>query len=65
MNKGSPEQYTLDGENYTLKRILDKSILIETVDGEDIFLPKSQLEKYNTNEIIMPAWLAKEKGFIS
>ena len=62
---GAPEQFTLDGENYTIKRMLEKAILIETTDGEDIWLPKSQLESYDEKEIVMKAWIAKEKGFIS
>lgn len=62
---GSQELYTLDGSNYTIKRMLEKAILITTVDGEDIWLPKSQLESYDEVEIVMKAWIAKDKGFIS
>lgn len=61
----SPELYTLNGEEYTIKKDADKAILIETTDGQSIWLPKSQLESYDKDEIVMAAWLAKEKGLIS
>lgn len=61
----SPEQYTLDGSEYTIKRDTDKAVLIVTTDAQEIWLPKSQLDSYNEKEIIMSAWIAKEKGLIS
>jgi len=64
-NKGSMEWYRLDGEDYTIMRMLDKAILIKTTDGEEIWLPKSQMDSYDEKEIVMKAWIAKEKGFIS
>jgi hypothetical protein len=63
--KPGTETFTLDGDEYTIKNMFgEKAILITTVDGDDMWLPKSQLEEYNDKRIIMSAWIAKQKGLI-
>lgn len=59
------ETFTLEGDEYTIKNMFgEKAILITTVDGDDVWLPKSQLTEYSHERIVMSAWIAKQKGLI-
>ena len=56
--------------NAVVKRTSDKAILVITTDGEEIWLPKSQLRGASNElesgpdkvSISMSAWIAGEKG---
>jgi hypothetical protein len=46
----------------------DKAWLVQSPDGEDVWLPKSQCEHHGEDPdgraiLIVPAWLARKKGF--
>lgn len=53
----------------TSSRETDKAILVE-IEGEEFWIPKSQIdddsevyEKNQHGELVVSAWLAKQKGF--
>ncbi len=63
--KQGTETFTLDEDEFTIKNMFgEKAILITTIDGEDIWLPKSQLVEYSGKRIVMSAWIARQKGLI-
>lgn len=67
-----PPDVTVSG--VTVKRTSDKAILIVTKDGDEIWLPKSQLRGTSADgvksgpdivDVTMSAWIAGEKGLAS
>lgn len=60
--------YTMSGA--VCRRATDLAILVE-VDGQEVWIPKSQIdddsEVYEANtegDLIIPEWLAREKGLV-
>lgn len=47
-----------------IKHETEKSILVDNLKGKPIWLPKSQIEIQNANEISLPEWLALDKDLI-
>ena len=46
-----------------LKHETDSAVLVE-IDGEDIWIPKSQITTMSDFDLDIPEWLAIEKGLI-
>lgn len=67
-NHEEPEEVTLEG--VTIEAETEMAYLIETGDGDGVWLPKSQIlyqdiyEKGECGSITIPEWLAKEKVLI-
>jgi len=66
MTYGSTDNMiTITGE---VRHETDYAILVDFGDPEAVWLPKSQLEDWpdvgDCDDVIMPEWLAKEKGVI-
>jgi hypothetical protein len=62
----------IDRDHYGLQSYIrhetPKAWLVERPDGEDVWLPKSQCEHHGEDPdgraiLIVPAWLARKKGF--
>lgn len=52
-----------------VKHTTDKGILVDNLDGDGVWLPKSMVEpsevdSMEAHEFSMPEWLAKNKGLI-
>ena len=62
----------IDVEDLTFVRSTDAAILVEDPDGDEVWLPKSQIEwpeealaeRGDTITVTMPEWLAEKKGLI-
>lgn len=49
--------------NIKPKRETENAVMVENIKGENVWLPKSQVEVDNEG-IQMPEWLAEDKGLI-
>ncbi len=47
-----------------LKYETEKAYLIDSGDGDPVWVPKSHVEYDEMGEFLMPEWLAKDKGLI-
>jgi len=62
----------IDVEDLTFVRSSDAAILVEDPDGDEVWLPKSEIawpedagaERGDSITVTMPEWLAEDKGLI-
>jgi hypothetical protein len=40
------------------------AVLVKNLDGDEVWLPKSQIEIVNDHVVIVPEWLAEQEGLI-
>lgn len=64
-----PSQELYTQENITILREGDAATLIETLEGEEAWIPHSQIKEVKHHpdgrtDMTMTAWIAKQKGLI-